>query len=389
MTSELASTSRLAAHALLQERFLFHALLEKMPDRIYFKDAKSRFLKINPELARHFGLKDPEEAVGKTDFDFFAAEHAEQAFRDEQRVIKTGESLVGYEEKETWRDGSVSWVSTTKLPLRDSVGQVVGTFGISRDITDKRNAMDELRVLAERLAAINKELEEFAYMCSHDLQEPLRKIRAFGDRLKSKCHEALSDEGRDFLERMLGAASRMQQLIDSLLTYSRVTTQGQSFSRVDLNRVLADVVSDLELRIEEGGAIDVGPLPVCLVDEPQMRQLFQNLLGNGLKFRHPDRLPEVRVRAEGCAPPAPGNDGAWKIVVEDNGIGFDPKYLDKLFVPFSRLHGKFEYAGTGIGLAVCRKIMQRHAGSICAEGVPGQGARFVLTLPLSILAQPL
>jgi light-regulated signal transduction histidine kinase (bacteriophytochrome) len=234
-----------------------------------------------------------------------------------------------------------------------------------------------------RLAASNRELEEFAFVASHDLQEPLRKIQAFGDRLQGKCGGGLSADCHDYLLRLLGAAQRMHELIQDLLSYSRVTNKPQPFSPVALATVLKEVVADLAVLIEKtGGRVEVGELPEIECNPNQMRQLFQNLLGNSLKFRGQDP-PVVRVSATPASTPS-GKPG-FEIRVEDNGIGFDEKYLDRLFQPFQRLHGRHEYEGTGMGLAICRKIVERHSGTLTARSSPGKGAAFLIALPA---AQP-
>ncbi len=202
----------------------------------------------------------------------------------------------------------------------------------------------------------------------------MRKIQAFGDRLNSGYHEALDERGSDYLQRMQNAAVRMQGLINDLLAFSRLTGKAQSFAPVDLAEVVQEVVSDLEVRIERtGGRVEVGDMPIIDADPMQMRQLLQNLIGNGLKF-HKKEPPVVKVHAALL-------DADCQIIVEDNGIGFDEKYLDRIFTIFQRLHGRSEYEGTGVGLAICRKIAQRHGGGITAKGKPGQGATFIVTLP--------
>ena len=239
------------------------------------------------------------------------------------------------------------------------------------------------------LGRSNRELEEFAAVASHDLQEPLRKITAFGDRLQGHAAE-LDDKGRDYLERMRNAAGRMQGLIEDLLAYSRVTTRARPFEPVDLAAVVEEVLSDLELRIEKSGAeVAVEALPTLDADASQMHQLFQNLLANALKFQRPGEAPAIRVSAEVLDGGREGSSSSGiaaapvcRVQVEDNGIGFDEKYLDRLFKPFQRLHGQSAYEGTGIGLAICSKIAQRHGGSITASSRPGEGSRFVVTLPL-------
>jgi PAS domain S-box-containing protein len=234
-----------------------------------------------------------------------------------------------------------------------------------------------LRRRTQELARSNAELEQFAYVASHDLQEPLRKVQAFGDLLATESGAALTEEGRDYLRRMQGASRRMQLLINDLLTFSRLTSQGRPYIEVSLARTAQEVLSDLEARLREtGGQVDVGELPRLDADPLQMRQLLQNLIGNALKFHRPNEPPRLQVRGRVLP------DGeACEITVADNGIGFDEKYLDRIFAPFQRLHGRAEYEGTGMGLAICRKIVERHGGTITARSTPKQGATFVVRLP--------
>ena len=254
-------------------------------------------------------------------------------------------------------------------------------------VIERKRAEESLRAPSAKLEQSNRELQDFASVASHDLQEPLRKIQAFGDRLKTRCAAQLSDEGRDYLARMQNAAGRMQTLINDLLTFSRVTTKARPFVSVDLNRVAREVLSDLEVRLEQtGGRVELDDLPVLDADPLQMRQLFQNLIGNALKFRRPGEPPMVRVSAERVGPaggesaPVP-SPFAYRIAFSDNGIGFDEKYLDRIFTVFQRLHGRDAYEGNGVGLAVCRRIAERHGGGITAESSPGRGATFYVTLP--------
>jgi light-regulated signal transduction histidine kinase (bacteriophytochrome) len=242
----------------------------------------------------------------------------------------------------------------------------------------------------QNLARSNAELQEFAYIASHDLQEPLRKIQAFGNRLKDKCGEALSDQGRDDLERMQKAAERMQTLINELLTLSRVTIKAQQFVPVNLAQVAREVLSDLELRVQQtGGRVLVDDLPTIDADPVQMRQLLQNLISNALKFYRIESPPVVKLYSKHFTidqeqQPAKEFPVAelCQIIVEDNGIGFDEKYLDRIFNVFQRLHSRSEYEGTGMGLAICRKIAERHGGNVTAKSTPGQGATFIVTLPI-------
>jgi light-regulated signal transduction histidine kinase (bacteriophytochrome) len=267
-------------------------------------------------------------------------------------------------------------VNTVIVPFLDSQGQPSQYVSIRYEITQRKVAEEQLRLYADRLETSNRELQDFASVAAHDLQEPLRKIQAFGDRLQTKYSTELDDEGRDFLERMLSSAKRMKRLIDDLLTFSRVTTKAKPFEKTDLNKVLRDVLSDLEIRIEQTRArVQTENLPVIDADPSQMSQLLMNLLSNAIKFQKKDVEPEIRVSVV--------VDGDWcTVLVSDNGIGFDEKYLDRIFTIFQRLHGRQEYEGTGVGLAVCRRIAERHGGSITAKSKLGDGTTFQVKLPV-------
>ena len=230
-------------------------------------------------------------------------------------------------------------------------------------------------------------------MASHDLQEPLRKVQAFGDRLRSKYGDILEGDGAEYLERMLAASARMQALIDDLLRYSRIASKAQEFRQIDLQEIARDVVGDLETRIQQtGGRVTLGPLPSFEADPMQMRQLLQNLVGNALKFHRPDCPPEVCVSAEFIPGENTEGNGAssgeetapvCRISIQDNGIGFESQYAERVFNVFERLHSRSHYEGTGMGLAICRKIVQRHGGTISAHSIPGQGTLFLVTLPVT------
>jgi signal transduction histidine kinase/streptogramin lyase len=275
------------------------------------------------------------------------------------------------------------WFRLTMLALLLGVTASVPALR-ARRLERERRRLEGLvakhtRELAEknaRLEQSNRDLEHFAYVASHDLQEPLRKIQAFSDRVNSHYAERLDDRGRDYLSRMVNAAARMQNLIEALLSLSRVSTKRGQFEPIDLATLLTEVVGDLEMRLNSThGRVVGGPLPAIEGDPVQIRQLLQNLIGNALKFHRADVPPVVRVSS------ARTPDGKVEIVVEDNGIGFESAEADRIFLPFLRLHGRSAYEGTGIGLTICQKIVERHGGTIRAESAPGRGSRFVFTLP--------
>ncbi len=329
-------------------------------------------------------------------------------------ALKSGEPFaVEYRFKRA-SDGVYRWHLGQGSPIRNSQGAVERWFGTCTDIEDYKAAENKIRTMndeleervrdrtadldqsLQQLAAVNvklkdsssmlersnRELQDFASVASHDLQEPLRKVQAFGDRLKTMCDGALNVEASDNLDRMLNATRRMQSLIQDLLKFARVTSQASPFLPVDLAQVTRDVLSDLEVRIAETNAqVEVGNLPTIEADAVQIRQLLQNLIGNALKFHQKGKRPEVRVSAN-QAGSEHTKGGILQLVVADNGIGFDEKYLDRIFTMFQRLHSRAEYEGTGMGLAICRKIAQRHGGEISATSTLGQGTSFLVTLPV-------
>lgn len=270
-------------------------------------------------------------------------------------------------------------ISVLGRPLRDSKGNLMGGIVVFRDVTQKKKD-EEIRIRNKALEASNQEMQDFTFVASHDLQEPLRKVLSFGALLKDGYAEKLGEEGAGYIDRMQNAAHRMQTLITDLLDLTRVTSKARPFVMTDLNQSIREVLSDMETRIQECGAtVDLDPLPVLEADPTQMRQLFQNLLGNALKFRRADVNPLIKIKARIMDP---STRDLCRISIEDNGIGFDNQYKDQIFKVFERLHGRDEYQGTGIGLAICRKVVERHGGTITAEGRPGNGCVFSITLPL-------
>jgi PAS domain S-box-containing protein len=328
---------------------------------------------------------EPDEYVNRASYDLIHHDDL-PAIREKSEALAKG-TIDMFQVEYRCRHKNGSWRILEGVARRydDETIDLHGIIVNSRDITDRKMAEKQLRNYTFKLEQSNRELQEFAYVASHDLQEPLRKVQAFGDRLEKKCAAALSDEGRDYVNRMKNAAGRMQNLINDLLTFSRVATKTQPFQSVELKTIVEEVVSDLEVRIEQtGGRVEIGELPVLEADALQMRQLFQNLIGNGLKFHRADENPVVKVFV--VKDSSSGDEiekGFCRIAIEDNGIGFDEKYLDRIFTVFQRLHGRMEYEGSGIGLAVCRKIVERHSGQITAASEEGKGATFYIDLPVT------
>jgi len=379
---------RRAEEALAEEHNLLRSVMDAMPEQVFVTDRDGRYMIDNISHRRFLDAKTVREVEGKTAADFFPASVAEEMLKDNRMIMEGGGPALNHEDLVVRGEGPPVWVATTKVALLDVEGHCVGLVGVSSDISIRKEAEERLRLAAEQLRKSNQELQEFASIASHDLQEPLRKIQAFGDRLKMKCSDGLGENGRDYLERMQDAARRMQILLHDLLTLSRVTSKAQPFEPVDLRKVVADVVSDLEVRIEQTAAqVEVGRLPTIDADAAQMRQLLQNLISNALKFQRPGTKPEVIIsakvldNAESLAGAMPGEE-ICQIMIRDNGIGFDERYLDRIFQVFQRLHSRSEYEGTGIGLAVCRKIADRHGGLISAKSTEGEGATFIVTLPV-------
>ncbi len=326
-----------------------------------------------------------EELVGKPIDMIFTAEEKLFKENDLNNLIKI-DSVRDTEKIYVAKNGREIPVLFSASILCDYNGMPQGIVCVAQDITELKSANERLQKFSNELQRSNKELEQFAYIASHDLQEPLRKIKAFGERLNAKISNMLDTQSRDYLDRMQNAAERMEGLINGLLTFSRITTRAQLFVSVDLKKVVHDVISDLEVRLEQThGSIELDTIPVIDADPLQMRQLFQNLLGNALKFHKKDEPPVVKVYSK---PLKEASDMVFsdskfcQIIVEDNGIGFDEKYLDRIFGVFQRLHSRSEYEGTGIGLAVCRKIVERHGGAITAKSSVGQGAMFIVALPV-------
>ena len=288
--------------------------------------------------------------------------------------IRAGEVVESFETQRMTKDDRLLdvWVTVTKLV--DEVGRPVAIAKTERDITDRKRAEERLQREVDALARSNKELEQFAYVASHDLQEPLRMVASFTQLLAQKYEGQLDDKARKYIDYAVDGAVRMQRLINDLLTYSRIGTQGKPPEPTDSHAVLDETLRNLQAAIQENRAIVTNDdLPTVHVDASQLLQLFQNLVGNAVKFHGADP-PRIHVSARDL-----GRE--WVFSVKDNGIGIEPQYADRIFVIFQRLHTRDEYPGTGIGLALCKRIVDRHGGRIWFESEPGKGSTFFFTVP--------
>lgn len=373
--------SRQRARLTLEATQRFRRILMTAAEGIYGFDGKGVVTFINPRACQMLGYRE-EELIGKHLHPIIHHSRIDGSLYPEeecpiQRAMTT--PADGAEDIFWTKDGECIPIEFSRSPLDidDPSAGIVVTF---RDITKRKR--DELALLrhAQELKRSNAELQEFAYAASHDLQEPLRKIQAFGERLEKKYYSSLDETGQHYLDRMVDAASRMRQLIDDLLSYSRVNSKTTRFQPVDLAGVLADVLSDLEPRMAADGAkVRIGVLPAIEADPGQMHQLFLNLLSNSMKFHRKGVEPTIMV--EGSV--EVGEAGAVaRIAVTDNGIGFEARHADRIFGMFERLHGREEFDGTGVGLATCRKIVEHHSGELTAWGEPQAGAVFTIVLPI-------
>ncbi len=298
-------------------------------------------------------------------------------------------------------DGQYQWFLVQGLPLKNDQGSVMKWVGTCTNIEEQKNYHIHLEnKIQERtlqlletnneLTRSNKELENFAYVASHDLQEPLRKIRAFGDILKKRYSTNLPEQASEYIERMQKASYRMQKLIDDLLSYSRVSRTPKLNEPVDLNELVEEVMDDLEETIRiKNAVVKYVDLPKIMGDHRQLKQLFQNLISNGIKFHKPDLAPIVEIKQQLLkeVETKTNNGQNLELRFSDNGIGFDEQYHDKIFTIFQRLHGRSAYEGTGIGLAICKKIVENHGGKLYAQSEPGTGSEFVVILPYEEIDQ--
>ena len=394
---------RRAEEELRHNRELLFGIIDNASAAIFAEDLDGRFILSNRYHAALMG-QPQEEIIEKkqSDMQAIAAWSSEYTINNRQ-VIEQGQAIE-FEENGPGPNGEEHTYLTVKFPLRNINGTVYGVGGISTDITERKRTEEAINHYAEQLKQLNQELEsanqelefanrelefanrelkDFAYIASHDLQEPLRKVSKFGEMLRDHSSAVLDENELEYLDRMIDAARRMQDMINGLLDYSRISTRGNPFTQVDLEKTAREVLTDLEIRIEQTeGVVELGSLPIIEADPLQIRQLLQNLIGNALKFHQENVPPMVRIWAED-SPESAKAENCICLVIQDNGIGFEQALAARLFQPFMRLHGRSAFEGTGMGLAICRKIVERHRGTITVTSSPGKGTTFTVTLPKS------
>lgn len=369
----------------------YRTVLDEIGDAYFEVNLKGTFTFVNDQMTQHLQYS-KEELLGMNYRTFTAKEEIKNVYESYNRIYRTGEPSLSFGHKVLRKDGTRGFSDVSISPLKNAKDEIFGFRGISRDITARKRLEEEREALLQdikrinqKLEEANKELQDFVYIASHDLREPLRKISSFGTLLQDSLKGKLDEDQQENFQFMIGGALRMQNIIDALLTYSQLTTKAKPPEWVDLNKVIEDL-KKLELATvldETRGTIHVPePLPSVQADPAQMHQLFQNLIGNGLKFHKEGISPEIIIRAHEVA------NNMVRIEVEDNGIGIDEKYLGQLFTMFKRLHSREQYEGTGIGLASCKKIVERHGGNIGIKSTLGRGSTFWFTLPRESSLKP-
>lgn len=385
-TLEDVTDSHTANEALDNERLLLSAIMDSTADAIYVKDTESRFIRVNKGVLDKYRFSTPEQILGKTDFDFFPAEMAQQDFDDEKRIVQTGNPLLNLEGIETWSDRPSTWVSTTKVPMRNHQGKIVGTLGISRDITDRKQKEEEILLLnkslekkvearTKDLVLKNKELEEFTYTVSHDLKAPLRGISGYSSLLLQEHADQLDEEGKGFLEKLILSAEQLGLLIDDLLNYSRLEKREVTFSTISVQEVVKVNLDQFRSEINSRNVsvhLDMDPTPIQSSYDLMMT-IVHNYIENALKFTSRCAQPEIWIEFRNM-------EDSGLLSVRDNGIGFDNVYAEKIFDIFQRLNHSSEFSGTGIGLAIVKKAAGLLNYQVWAEGKVDEGATFYLKI---------
>jgi PAS domain S-box-containing protein len=384
------SERKLAENALRHSFDLLKTVINSMNDAVSLIDVSTfRIVIVNRTFLKEYGYNDESEVVGKTCYEI--THHKSEVCAPPNDIcplvetVRTGAHSVE-EHIHYGKGGEPVFVEVSTSPIEDEQGNVVQVVHVQRNITERKITEEKLKRYAVELERSNKELEEFAYIASHDLQEPLRGVSGFAQRLSEKYKGKLDQKADEYISFIVSGATRMSDLIRALLTYSRVGSRQRPLEPVDCNSVLKKALENLKVGVEESGAvIESGPLPTVPIDEVQLIQLFQNMIGNSIKYRSGEQ-PRISIMAEqiekSSVPiPHPVTGRDWLFMIKDNGIGIDPKYSERIFQIFQRLHGRDKYPGTGIGLALCKKIVEHHGGRLWVESETGSGSTFYFTIP--------
>jgi PAS domain S-box-containing protein len=400
-------TERKKAEEIIRQFSAYNrSLIEASLDPLVTINPDGTINDVNEATVRVTGV--PREELIGTDFSRYFTD-PEKAKSGYEKVFRDG-SVTDYGLEIRHRDGHITPVLYNATVYRNKYGHIAGVFAAARDITERKRAeeallaaynelddrvkertqelmavnrslertAEELKRKSEELVRSNQELQQFAYIASHDLQEPLRGISGFTELLERRYKGRLDEKADHYITFILEGTKQMQQVIQDLLEYSRVQTKAHEFGRIDTNESYKQALQNLHALITRKEArVSKDPLPEIYADGTQITQLFQNLIGNALKFQKPDVTPEIHVSAR-------REENRWVFSVRDNGIGIEPRFNDRIFKIFQRLHAKGEYEGTGIGLAICKRIVERHGGEIYVESTPGEGSTFYFTIPIKM-----
>ena len=350
----------------------YRTLVENIKLGIYRSSGPGgKLLEVNRGFMQIFGYENKKEILQLPTKELYKNYENKMDFNNR---MKEDNYVKNFEVEFMRKDGTIFIGSETAMTVKDREGNVEYYDGIIEDITERKHAEEQLKKMNTELMRSNEDLQQFAYVASHDLQEPLRMVSSYVQLLARRYRDKLDEDAHDFIDFAVDGVTRMQTLINDLLQYSRVSTRGKPFTQTNISKVLEKTIRNLKVALEESGAvIKYKSLPTVPADESQLLQVFQNLIGNSIKFRG-NNPPEIHVSAK-------KQNNHWVFSIRDNGIGIEPQYSDRIFVIFQRLHRKKEYPGSGIGLTISKKIIERHGGGIWFESEPGKGTTFYFTLP--------
>ncbi len=369
--NRIAENGKILDTLKISENFL-NSIIENIPTIIFVKAAKDlKYVRVNKAVEELFGYS-KEEIIGKNDYELFPKNEADFFTSNDKKLLDTGKLLEIGEEPAHTKYKGIRILETKIVLVNNSSGIPIYILGISNDITDRKRIQTELDNKTKELARSNTELEQFAYVASHDLQEPLRMVTSYLQLLEKRYKDKLDQDATDFISFAVDGSNRMRALIHSLLEYSRIN-RVKAFEEINLNVLLKEVLENLSTSIVESNAIiHIGELPKINGDPILINQLFQNLIQNAIKFRN-DKKPEIDISCQ-------EEKDVYLFSIKDNGIGIQKEYIDQIFIVFKRLNSKEKYSGTGMGLAICKKIVERHGGKIWVESEFGKGSTFYFTI---------